>query len=133
MLKSIKMNFANKEFIWFIIAGGLGTLANFLVSSIYSFFIDPILSYIYGYLFSLSVTYIVNAKFIFKSKFNFKDFLKFIVSYVPNFAILFLSVFIMIGIFGLYPILSYGLAALFGIPITFLLVKIFAFGGNKNG
>lgn len=131
-MENVKNHFASKEFIFFLTAGGAGTLSNFAISSFLSLYIDPVVSYVFGYLFSLIVTYLINAKIAFKAGFNFVSFVKFAVSYFPNFLILVIVVYIFVEQFGFNPILSYGIAALTGIPLTFLLVKFFAFGREQK-
>ncbi len=119
--------FINKDFVLFVFCGGIGTLTNFMCSLIISTYINPILSYVCGYTFSLFVSYYCNIKLIFKRKINIKDFIKFIISYIPNFVILFSFVYVFIDILKINKILIYASAALLGIPITFIFVKIFAF------
>jgi putative flippase GtrA len=55
-------------------------------------------------------------------------FIKFFVSYIPNYIIQNIIVIIFYNWLGYPPIVSYLIAAILGIPVTFLLVKIFAFG-----
>lgn len=123
-------NFLSLDFLRFIFSGGMGTLSNFIVSSIFSFNVDPLIAYIFGYSSSLIVTYYLASKIIFEQKLSLMTFLKFSISYIPNFMILFIFVVVLIDILGFNPILTYGLAGLFGLPITFVLVKIYAF--NKK-
>lgn len=54
-------------------------------------------------------------------------FFKFVLSYIPNFLILFTFVSIFLNLFFWNEVVVYALAAVFGIPVTFVLVKIFAF------
>ncbi len=120
--------FQKKEFMLFIFCGGIGTIANFLVSLFLSTVLDPTISYIAGYSASLFVTYGLNARLIFKEYYRVKDFIKFVLSYIPNFLILFTFVAIFLNVFEWNKILVYAIAGILGIPITFVLVKVFAFG-----
>jgi putative flippase GtrA len=132
---SIKRNtekvFLSKEFIVFVFCGGMGTLTNFCVSSLLSMWIPPILAYGIGYAASLFIAYALTARLVFSQKIRFRAFLKFVVSYIPNFAILFTFVSLFIGVLKWYPILVYALAGALGLPITYVIVKIFAFGRHS--
>jgi len=130
-LRGYAAKLKDKEFLLFIFAGGLGTLTNLVVSSGLSFVLNPLLSYICGYVLSLFVAYWFNAAVVFKEKMSSAAFVKFVLSYLPNFAILFSFVFVFVELLNFYPIVAYGLAAMFGLPITFLLVRFFTF--NKRG
>ncbi len=123
--------FTNKDFILFIFCGGMGTLTNFIISSIISFNVNPIISYVIGYGSSLFVAYYLNTRLIFKNKLSFKKFIKFVISYIPNFIILFSFVCVFINILNWNHYIVYLLAAMFGLPITYLIVKFYAFT-NKN-
>lgn len=123
----IKNIFLNQQFILFVFCGGIGTLTNFISSLIFSLWINPTIAYVFGYVLSLAITYLLNAKLIFKKSLQLGDYFKFVLSYIPNFIILVSFVFIFLNLFGWHKILVYALVSLLGLPITFVLVKIFAF------
>ena len=126
-----KKNIFNLDFLIFVFCGGIGTLVNFIFSSLISTKIDPILAYVFGYSISLFASYVLNMLYVFNRRLKVKDFLKFIISYIPNFIILFLFVYIFINKFGINKYLVYLLAAIFGLPITFLILKIRTFKEKK--
>ena len=69
-----------------------------------------------------------------KSNFCIKGketYLKFILSYIPNFVILTSFVYVFVKLLHWNHILVYLLAALIAIPITYVLVKIFTFKERK--
>lgn len=125
--------FIDRNFLLFIFCGGIGTLINFLFSMFFSILLHPVIAYVFGYALSLFATYYLNIKLIFKRKINATDFIKFLISYLPNFIILFTFVYVFINIFSLSKVIVYLLAAVFGIPITYVIVKLFAFIDKKNG
>ncbi|HPB88269.1 MAG TPA: GtrA family protein [Thermotogota bacterium] len=124
---SIK-KFLSKDFALFVLCGGVGTLTNVVCSSLFSSLLHPILSYGLGYGVSLAVTYSLNARWIFQQKRTWAGFVKFVVSYLPNFLILLTFVSLFIGFFGWNRYVVYILAGSLGLPLTFILVKVFAFG-----
>lgn len=123
----MKETFFSKDFLLFLFCGGMGTLTNFVCSLAISTQINPTLAYVFGYGLSLFVAYSLNARLIFHAPLEATSFGKFVVSYIPNFLILFTFVSIFLNIFLWNEIIVYALAAVFGLPVTFVLVKIFAF------
>jgi putative flippase GtrA len=130
-MAKIMRTYCTKQFMLFVFCGGMGTLTNFICSLLISTALNPSLSYICGYCLSLFVTYTLNAKLIFHSPLTFIAFIKFVMSYIPNFLILFIFVLVFLNIAGWNKIIVYGLAGFLGLPVTFILVKIFAFGKQK--
>ena len=126
-----KSSIFNFDFIIFVFCGGIGTLTNFAISSLVSRKINPVLAYVIGYSSSLFVSYILNMRYIFKRKLSIKGFIKFVISYIPNFLILFLFVYIFITKLNINKYLVYLLAAIIGLPITFLILKVRTFKDKK--
>jgi putative flippase GtrA len=125
--EKIKRTYFTKEFILFVFCGGMGTLTNFIISLFLSQTINPTAAYVFGYAISLFTAYALNAKLLFKSALGAGQFLKFAVSYIPNFIILFLFVAVFLNILRWNKVLVYGLAGLLGLPLTFILVKLMVF------
>lgn len=130
--EKIKDTYLTTDFLLFIFCGGMGTLTNFVFSLFISLKLNPTISYIFGYAISLFAAYFLNAKLIFKSQILFSGFIKFVISYIPNFLILFTFVLIFLNIFHWNKIIVYALAGLLGLPLTFLLVKIYTFGKGEK-
>lgn len=80
-----------------------------------------------GYAAALSIAYILTCKIIFKNKPSFKSYVRFIISYIPNFIIFFLVTFITINTWHLHQFWATALAAMAGGPITYVIIKIYAF------
>ena len=119
------------DFLIFVFCGGMGTLTNFVCSSLISRRIDAVISYVIGYALSLFVSYILNMLYIFKRKLKFLDFIKFVISYIPNFLILFTFVFIFINKLHFNKYLVYLLAAIIGLPVTYIILKLKTFKDKK--
>ena len=127
IINKIKSIFINKEFILFIIIGVINTFNGVMFSFIYSSLLNENLAFILGYISGLIVSYILNSYITFKEKLSFTKFIKFGISYIPNFIIQNIVVIITFNILGLHKLIAYCLAAVIGIPVTFLLLKFFAF------
>ena len=127
MINFIKTNFLNKQFAIFIIIGIINTFNGSLFAFIYSQFMQANLAFVVGYISALSIAYILNSVFAFKERLSFIKLIKFAISYIPNFILQYIVVFIMYNLLGLMPIIAYVSAAIIGVPVTFLFLKLFAF------
>ena len=120
-------HFLSREFLLFAAIGCINTFNTTFFSWIYSLLINPNLSFSAGYLTSLSIAYVLNSKVNFSQNLKFSKYIKFCVSYIPNFLIQNAAVFLFYNLLHWYKLVAYILAALIGIPVTFMLVKLFAF------
>lgn len=127
IMKKIKKIILNKEFILFIIIGVINTFNGVIFSFIYSSLFNENLAFVLGYIFGLAISYILNSYITFKEKLSFNKFIKFGISYIPNFIIQNIVVIITFNILGLHKLIAYCLAAIIGIPVTFILLKFFIF------
>lgn len=126
-MKKIFAEFFQKEFFVFILIGGVNTLSGVLFSSLFSIYLNANVSFILGYICGLIISYILNSKVNFKQQLSIKRFVKFSISYFPNFIIQNVIVILFYNILNIHKIITYAIAAFIGIPVTYLFVKIFAF------
>lgn len=133
LIKKFKETFFSYNFIIFVIIGVVNTFNGVWISYLLSLLFDANLSFVIGYIISLGIAYVLNSIFNFKQKLAFVRFIKFAVSYIPNFIIQNVVVIIIYNILGWHKLIAYALAAIIGIPVTFLILKLFAFNtGDKN-
>ncbi|MEO4054114.1 haloacid dehalogenase-like hydrolase [Solibacillus sp. CAU 1738] len=122
-----KSLFFNKEFILFIFVGIINTINGVLFSFLFSIVLDNTLAFILGYSISLLISYTLNTIYVFKNTFSIFKLLKFIVSYIPNFLVQFVMVIFLLHYIGVHQVIVYGISAIIGVPVTFLILKIFTF------
>ncbi len=128
LFTKLKKTFLSLQFIMFLIIGVINTINGIGFAYLYSLIIKNVnLAFIVGYLTSLSIAYLLNSFLTFKENLSLKKFVKFCISYIPNFLIQNGFVILFYNILGWEKLLVYCLAAIFGIPVTFLLLKLFAF------
>jgi putative flippase GtrA len=89
------------------------------------------MAFLPGYISGLIISYILNSFITFNETLSFEKFIKFTIFSIPNFTIQYIIVIICNSI-GLQKLFAYLLAAIIGVPITFLLMKFFTFNTNKN-
>lgn len=120
--------FFSREFLSFVIVGVINTLSNVIFSTLYSLFIpSTTLAFFPGYVTSNVVSYILNSKLTFKERLGFVKFIKFFLSYIPNFVIQTVIVYLFDRFVHGASIIAYALAAVIGVPVTFVFMKIFTF------
>lgn len=127
--QTIKHHFFTRAFLLFLVIGTLNTfLCSFLATILEPLVRNANLAFNIGYLLSNGNAYLLNSRFVFPTHMTLARYVKFFLSYVPNYIIQNAIVFICYNLLGLPSLASYLLAAILGVPITFLCVKIFAFG-----
>ena len=128
LLKDAKNTFISKKFIEFCLLGCVNCFNDSLFSWIAEHFMQKNLAQTVGYLFGLTTAFLLTCKFIFKAKPDLKKYVKFLISYIPNFIIYFLFGFITLNVLKLHQFWGTFLAAMAGGPITFVIIKLYAFG-----
>lgn len=125
----IKHHFLTREFLLFLVIGCINTFNGTFLAWLCSF-ISPYnnLNFNIGYNIGNIIAYWMNSRFIFHEHLSVGRYVKFYISYIPNYIIQNIIVVIFYNWLGFPPIVSYLIAAILGVPVTFLLVKIFAFG-----
>ena len=131
-LKKLKKAFFNRDFITFCAIGVINAFNGVWIAYVYSLFINsPIIAYIFGFMTSLVISYILNSVLNFKENLSWKNLYKFAINNIPNFVIQILSVIVLIDLLELPKIISYAISAIIAVPITFILVKINVFTKAK--
>ena len=127
--QTVKHHFFTRAFLLFLVVGTINTfLCSFLATVIEPLVGNANLAFNIGYLLSNGNAYPLNSLFVFPTRMTLVRYVEFFLSYVPNYIIQNAIVFVAYNLLGLPSIASYLLAAILGVPITFLCVKIFAFG-----
>lgn len=129
-IQKLKETFFSKQFIIFVIIGFINTFNGTVFSYIYSSFLNANLAFLPGYISGLLISYVLNSFITFKEKLSIKKLIKFAISSIPNFVIQYIVVIICSAI-GLHKLFAYIMAAIVGVPVTFLLMKFFTFSNNK--
>ena len=127
-LPELRRHFWSRSFLLFLLIGGINTfdctiLASFLIWT----GIDGNLAFNIGYITSNIIAYWLNSIFLFPEPLRLARYGRFFLSYIPNYLIQNIIVFMVYNLLGLPSVVSFLLAAVIGLPVTFLLVKLFAF------
>lgn len=125
--EKMKNIFLDKTFMLFILIGCINTLNGVLFSYLYSKLLNENLAFILGYVSGIIIAYALNSFITFKEGLSFVKFIKYVVSYLPNFIIQNVIVILVFNILNLNKLIAYTLAAIIGTPVTFILLKFYAF------
>lgn len=125
--------FLSKEFIMFLAIGCINTINGVLFAMLFSVLTDiTYLSFAMGYGISLLISYLLNSAVVFKSRLSVSKLIKFIISYIPNYLVQSICVILLGNLLNLPRLFVFLLSALIGVPVTFLLLKIFAFAKKRR-
>ena len=131
LILKLKRTFVSKKFIEFCALGAINTLNDAIFSSIYhALGLQNNVAAVVGYYTALTIAFFLSSRFIFFKRPTLDRYIKFFVSYVPNFIIFFLVTFITINTMNLPQFWGTILAAMMGGPVTFVIMKIYTFRGK---
>ena len=130
IIRKFKDTFFTKQFIIFVVIGIVNTFNGTVFSYIFSNLLNANIAFFPGYISGLLISYILNSFITFKEKLSFQKLIKFTISSMPNFIIQYIVVIICTSI-ELHKLFTYMLAAIIGVPVTFILMKFFTFSNRK--
>ncbi len=130
--KSILKTFLSPEFTAFLIIGCINVLTGVGFSSLFSLFLPANFAFVFGYAVSLTISYFLNTFLAFKEKISFAKYIKFCISYLPNFIIQNIFVVVLYNHLGINKYLVFLLSAILGVPVTFLFLRFFAFAKKEK-
>ncbi len=131
-VKKLKNIFFTKEFFTFLIVGGINTINGIVFSYVYSLFLGVNVSFVLGYVTAMTISYLLNSTLVFKEDMGIVKYIKFCISYIPNFIIQNIFVLIFYNILQWNKLIVFALAAIVGVPVTFIIMKFFAFNKKDN-
>lgn len=131
----LRRQFWTKEFFLFTAVGVINTLdcSLFAVVLMECGLPDANLAFNIGYVISNILAYLLNCRLIFSACPQFAQYLRFAVSYAGNMAIENAAVLVLYNWLGFPPAASFVAAAVVSVPVTFLLVKMYAFRKKQTG
>ena len=124
--EQIRHHFLTREFFLFLVIGCINTFNGVFLAWLCAF-ISPYNNLNFNIIGNI-IAYWMNSRIIFKENLTLSRYVRFFISYLPNYIIQNIIVIIFYNLLGFPSIVSYLIAAVLGIPVTFLMVKIFAFG-----
>jgi HAD superfamily phosphoserine phosphatase-like hydrolase len=130
-LEKAKKVFLSKEFFQFLVIGAVNVFNGVFFAYLFSLRFDANTAFILGYIISLVIGYGLSSYIIFKKKLGVITFVKYCVSYIPNFIIQNLMVLFFYNLIGMPKLIVYVLTAVLAVPITFLMLKLYAFNQKK--
>lgn len=123
----MKKMFVNLQFIIFVFCGCINIFNGIFFAWLYSLFLSANLAFCVGYITSLVISYFMNSVITFHKNMSVIRFVKFVISYIPNFIIQNAIVLVMYNLMSFPRLPSYGAAAVVGVPVTFVMIKLLAF------
>ena len=126
--KTVRRHFFTREFLLFLVIGCFNTFTGSLLAKIFELLVDTNLAFNIGYILANVIAYALNSRLIFHEPMALEKCVKFAISYIPNYLIQNIIVLLFYNRLGFPSLAAFVIAAVLGVPITFLAVKLFAFG-----
>lgn len=123
-----KKTFLSRKFIMFCLLGIVNTLDTAIISFLAEKIIQDHLAGIIGYILSLQIAFFLSCRFIFQCKPSFKKYKRYLISYIPSFIVYFLGFVGALSALKLPQFWATFLAVMLSGPITFIIIKLYAFG-----
>jgi len=117
------MKYINKEFIRFVLFGGVNTLLGYLIYVILLIFLNYKVSFTITYVSSIFISYYLNSKFVFYRKVSLKKGLMYPSVYLIQYLTCMLLLHFFVEILNLSKFIAPILAVLLTVPVTFFLSR----------
>lgn len=131
-LKKIANTFFSRHFLMYIIIGSFNTLNTAIISHLLSKVIYDYPSSYLAFFIALSIGYVLNARINFHHRLMLSEYLKFLSIYIPHFIIYAAISTIALSIWNFPPFWATVTASVSGSPITYLVMRFFAFGTKRD-
>ena len=132
LLSGFKHTFVSKKFIGYCLIGIFNTFNTAFFSWLAHFKLQENVAAYIGYFISLTINYILNSIIVFKNRLALRRYFRFLLSYVPNFIIYTLVSLLTINVMQMNQFWATVLATAAGAPVTFVIIKLFAFGSKAK-
>ena len=132
LLVELKRTFVSKKFIGYCLIGLFNTFNTAFFSWLAHFKLQENVAAYIGYFISLTINYILNSIIVFKNRLALRRYFRFLLSYVPNFMIYTLVSLLTINVMQMNQFWATVLATAAGAPVTFVIIKLFAFGSKAK-
>ena len=129
--KTLVSYFFSRHFLMSVVIGSFNTLNTAIISHILAKVLYDYPSSYLAFVISLSIGYVLNAKINFKHKIMLSEYLKFMSIYIPHFIIFATISTIALSMWNFPPFWATVTASVAGSPITYLVMRFFAFGHKK--
>jgi putative flippase GtrA len=122
-LHMLLMKFMSKNFLKFLLAGGLNTLITYLIYLLLILYFQYNLAYGIAYLLGIISSYLMNSLFVFKEKLSIKKIIQFPLVYLIQFMISIVFLYIFVELIKVNAKLAPIIVIALTTPVIFLLSK----------
>jgi len=129
-LKSLVIK--NGYLIRFIIVGGINTLNYFVIFRLLLLISTYIVAHVFAFLLSAFISYFLTCMFTFKKKPSWGSFIKFPLTFLPNFIMSFVGTIIFVEWLNIDDRFASLIVMIAIIPITFIINKLIFIGRKKK-
>ncbi|MBQ8550749.1 MAG: GtrA family protein [Clostridia bacterium] len=131
-LKKLLKSFVSRHFLMYVLIGTFNTLNVAIITHLLAMILHDYPSSYLAYIISLVIGYILNAKMNFRQKLGISACLKFMSAYIPHFFIFAAISTVALSVWNFPPFWATVVASIAGSPVTYLIMRFFAFGNRKK-
>lgn len=113
----------NKEQLRFLIAGGLNTIASYLLYYLLNYFLSYKVAWSIAFLFGILLSYFLQSRCVFERQMSWKTFLAFPMVYLVQWIVGIVLLMILVGKFNLHENIAPFIVIIFTIPVTYALSR----------
>lgn len=117
------MKFINKEFLKYLISGGINTVATYGLYLLFLIVMEYKTAYSLSYIVGILFSYLLNTIFVFKEKVSLMKFIKFPVVYLAQYLINLIILLLLVEYINLPAEIVPIIVIFITLPITYLLSK----------
>ena len=121
----------SRSFLIYSLIGTVGTLNTAILSSLLALVIEDNTASYLGYVLSLSIGYLLNAKMNFHHRLSWVEYFRFMSAYIPSFILYVVLSTLANTFWDWWPFFSSVVAAIAGVPLTYALMYFYAFRNQK--
>jgi putative flippase GtrA len=117
------MKYINREFVRFVLVGGLNTLLGYALYAFFLLFLAYTIAYTASYVLGIFISYYLNTRFVFRMSFDWKKALQYPAVYVAQYILGVLCLYFLVEFLHVNKLLASPLTIMLTIPATFLMSR----------
>lgn len=127
------MKFTNNEFIRFLFAGSVNTVATYLIYALLLRLFPYLVSYSVSYALGICLSYYLNSRFVFNTDLAVGRALRYPLVYVIQYVLGALLLYLLVEVLAIHKLFAPVLIILFTVPVTYFFSRLIIKGRSSSG
>ena len=122
-LNRLLMRFIKRDFFRFVLVGGINAILTFGIYALLLIILPYSIAYSIAYVAGIFISYYLNTRFVFKSKFSAMKAVKYPMVYLVQYLAGLAALYAMVGIVHLNKLIASPLTIIITVPLTFVMSR----------